>query len=413
MPTLTTLPIELIALILESIPNPSVQNLLTARRLSRRIKGAFERCERLLLGIWFDSRVAECCNLVPETKTTSQDDTEADAERPWAQLHPNNCGPLILALLDISLGPFNPSNLEFLLRLAWPIFYGIYLEETLMPFALRLARAYIRQSRQSNALSLLWDIINGRSPFTWSIAPGRDWYIARLRDYELPSGRSLSRELTRPDRERRVGIYPLGKVFLKLAIETAWGPEGEQDLDVKEVMGWMKDLGNCYVRAPQLLIESAGPVSAWMTVWMPLERGLLDQGVLFRERFLQELQERDNIYDEWKGHDSDNTGSCSDATVCGDPIKWPNIMARPVAAVMRVTSWDRQFREVVVRRPDAESGWVKRASLSRGGPKGDGIWLYSRANKDRVTWEATIAIHKPIEELDPELAAISAALASA
>ncbi|RDW86051.1 uncharacterized protein DSM5745_02693 [Aspergillus mulundensis] len=434
MPPITSVPLELIALIQESIPDPRPDDLITVGRVCRVFRDAFTRSERGLLDSWLESQCPR--------QQESREEAEQGFKLPL--LHPQTCGTILLDLLTLAQsGAISPANLESILRRAWPLFRDIYLEEALMPLALMIARLYTHHDQAQKALDLLWAIFHAADPFTWSVPPGVREFVAEMqREGREWYGSSREQHLE-PQKWQRSGTYPLGKAGLKLMVDTGLRPEvrGEKlDVDLIGFSHTLRSVSKRYTWARSILVEENGAVSKWDTIWRPDEKRLLDDGILLREG----RKRRDGMLGQDNGLRAPQDAIAEPEIGRGgtdfcDPVAWPNVTPQPVAAVMKITHWGLQDYRFVPYVPEAEvrefgrqraellrntsDNWavhhsqrpgpefesrldaeqiLGHGSLTETGPEGDGIRFYQRFAKDEIPW----GIDAGIGMADPELGAI-------
>lgn len=218
--------------------------------------------------------------------------------------HPLLTGRLLYVLLELTTETGHPWVCEQDLKIIWPTFQKMYLEEALMPIGLRIARLYLLWGQRDEAVSLLKRIYCSARPFYISVPPGIQ-----------PFG-DLGKYLRALEKDR-IGKYPIARE-LKHLFETNASNMNENNLDeLAATLGhtsWtsftshVQNLEKQYRTGHILLLGEPG-VGQLRRTFLPRSRGLMDDGILFRD------EDVDGV------------------------TNWPCMGREPAFAIMRMTKW--------------------------------------------------------------------------
>ncbi|KAL3456206.1 hypothetical protein BJX64DRAFT_48448 [Aspergillus heterothallicus] len=234
---LSTLPIEVMALILNNVP--AIFTLLSATKASHFFLHAFKTRERQIIASRFQNEWSRLGRF--DIKHTT-------------------CGRLLREVLALARTEFiDPVHIEWILGQIWASFAQRNIEEALLPVCLAIARSYIRAGQPGSAINLLDSAWNGRDPFTYSIPAsiGRDFDD----EDRLAAGM----------RRRRDALFPVGKL-----LATLLSAAGEEDTTLlRQEVG---SLRTSFQRAP-LLVIGRDQVALFPWAYMPDSRELFDDGI--------------------------------------------------------------------------------------------------------------------------------------
>ncbi|KAL3439888.1 hypothetical protein BJX65DRAFT_57505 [Aspergillus insuetus] len=236
MMSLSTLPMEVMALILNNVPD--IFTLLSATKASHFFLHALKTRERQIIASRFQNEWSRLGRF--DIKHTT-------------------CGRLLREVLALARTEFiDPVHTERILGQVWASFAQRKIEEALLPVCLAIARSYIRVGQPESAINLLDSAWNGRDPFTYSIPAsiGRDF------DDEDRLAAAM--------RRRRDALFPVGKL-----LATLLSAAGEDTTLLRQEVG---NLRTSFQRAP-LLVIGRDQVALFPWAYMPESRELFDDGI--------------------------------------------------------------------------------------------------------------------------------------
>ncbi|KAL2799450.1 hypothetical protein BJX66DRAFT_292924 [Aspergillus keveii] len=216
------LPLEIIALILDNIPD--LFTLLSAIKSAQIFSTAFTlRPDKIAISC-FEREWSCPCPPLDKPQDQNNPHQRPNQPRRWrhspppSQLTPtpatkithSTCGRLLLELVTLARShAINPQVPEAILRVIYPYFQNRMLEESLFPIAVAIARSYLQNNKTGAALNLLQAIYGGQGVFRWRAPAGLTTGV------EDPEGRMWTATRDR----RRISLYPVARLILEIKDE--------------------------------------------------------------------------------------------------------------------------------------------------------------------------------------------------